>query len=150
MNLTILLGRLTRVPEVKTSANGNKVLNFSLAVSKKYKEQEQVSYINCVAFNKTAEIIGQYTEKGSKIIVEGELQSRSYDKDGVKVYVTEVIVSQVTIIEWKEKQGQLVEVDPPQYQESPRTKALNQHQQTIAKRKEESEIISLNSDDLPF
>ena len=149
MNLTILLGRLVKTPEIKTSASGVKILNFTLAVNKKVKEQDITNYINCVAFNKTAEIIAQYTEKGSKIIVEGELQSRSYDKDGAKVYVTEVIVGQVTIIDWKEKQGQLVEVDPPQYQESPRTKALNQHQETINKRKEEA-VALVKDDDLPF
>ena len=147
MNLTILLGRLVKTPEIKTSASGVKILNFTLAVNKKVKEQDVTSYINCVAFNKTAEIIAQYTDKGSKIIVEGELQSRSYDKDGVKVYVTEVIVGQVTIVDWKEKQEQPTE--KVEFQESPRTKALNQHQETIAKRKEEVKTL-IKDDDLPF
>lgn len=145
MNLTILLGRLVKTPEIKTSASGVKILNFTLAVNKKVKEQDITSYINCVAFNKTAEIIAQYTEKGSKIIVEGELQSRSYDKDGAKVYVTEVIVGQVTIVDWKEKQEQ----PAPTFQESPRSKALNQHQETINKRKEEA-VALVKDDDLPF
>ena len=146
MNLTILLGRLVKTPEIKTSASGVKILNFTLAVNKKVKEQDVTSYINCVAFNKTAEIIGQYTDKGSKIIVEGELQSRSYDKDGAKVYVTEVIVGQVTIVDWKEKEQPTEKVE---FQESQRSKVLNQHQETIAKRKEEVKTL-VNDDDLPF
>ena len=148
MNLTILLGRLVKTPEIKTSASGVKILNFTLAVNKKVKEQDVTSYINCVAFNKTAEIIAQYTQKGSKVIVEGELSSRSYDKDGTKVYVTEIIVNQVTIIEWKEKQEQVNK--EPTFQESPRTKALNQHQETIAKRKEEVKELEIPDSEFPF
>ena len=147
MNLTILLGRLVKTPEIKTSASGVKILNFTLAVNKKVKEQDVTSYINCVAFNKTAEIIGQYTDKGSKIIVEGELQSRSYDKDGAKVYVTEVIVGQVTIVDWKEKEQPTEKVE---FQESPRSKVLNQHQETIAKRKEEVKSLEIPDSELPF
>jgi single-strand DNA-binding protein len=144
MNIAIILGRLTKTPEIKTSSNGTKLLNFTLAVNKSYKGEEQTSYINCVAFNKTAEIIAQYTEKASKLIVQGEIQTRSYDKDGVKVYVTEIVVNQVTIIDFKDKQ----EKDTPVPPSSPRSDRLTQHKETIEKRLEEATII--NESDLPF
>ena len=144
MNIAIILGRLTKTPEIKTSANGTKLLNFTLAVNKSYKGEEQTSYINCVAFNKTAEIIAQYTDKGNKIVVEGEIQTRSYDKDGVKVYLTEIVVNKTTIIDFKSKE----EKDTPVPQSSPRSDRLNQHKETIDKRLEEATII--NNDDLPF
>jgi single-strand DNA-binding protein len=147
MNISIILGRLTKTPEIKTSANGTKLLNFTLAVNKKYKDQDQTSYINCVAFNKTAEIIAQYTEKGSKVIVEGEIQTRSYDKDGIKVYTTEIITNQITIIDFKSKDAQQ---DAPVPQSSPRSDRLNQHKETIEKRLEESKQITIDSDLLPF
>jgi len=144
MNIAIILGRLTKTPEIKTSANGTKLLNFTLAVNKSYKGEEQTSYINCVAFNKTAEIIAQYTDKGNKIVVEGEIQTRSYDKDGVKVYLTEIVVNKTTIIDFKSKE----ERDTPVPPSSPRSDRLNQHKETIEKRLEEATII--NNDDLPF
>jgi single-strand DNA-binding protein len=142
VNTVILLGGLTKTPEIKVSGE-TKILNFSIAVTRKT-NKDKVSYINCVAFNKTAEIIGQYADKGSKIIIEGELQSRSYEKDNQKIYVTEVVVNTVTVIDWKQKDKVEVEAAP-----SPRTQALlGNHDKTIDKRLEEAK--TLDSDDLPF
>jgi single-strand DNA-binding protein len=145
MNISIILGRLTKTPEIKTSANGTKLLNFTLAVNKKYKDQDQTSYINCVAFNKTAEIIANYTEKGSKVIVEGEIQTRSYDKDSIKVYVTEIVVNQVTIIDFKSKDAQQ---DAPVPQSSPRSQEMLLKADREKREKEIKESIS--DDSLPF
>lgn len=146
MNISIILGRLTKTPEIKSSASGTKVINFTLAINKKYKDQDQTSYINCVAFNKTAEIIAAYTEKGSRLLVQGELQSRSYDnKEGQKVYTTEIIVSQITLLDSK-KDSKEPEVDLPP---SPRTEKLNDPY-GMKKREEEAKAIMLDDDSLPF
>jgi single-strand DNA-binding protein len=97
LNKTILLGNLVRDPEVKSLPSGVRVANFSVATNRSFKDkdgnkQEQVEYHNVVSFGKQAELIAQYMFKGSQILVEGRLQTRSWDKDGVKMYRTEIMV----------------------------------------------------------
>jgi single-strand DNA-binding protein len=120
-NTTILIGRITKALEMKTTTNGVNILSFTVAINKKVKEKDQVSYISCVAFNKTAEILTTYADKGSLVLVDGELQSRSYEKDNRTVYVTEVLVGRVVLLDRKEKTAN-IEDEPKQ---SPRTQALN-------------------------
>lgn len=94
----ILLGNLTRDVEMRTTASGQNVASFSLAVSRSWRgqdgqQQEQTSFINCVAWGKAGEIIAQYTSKGSQLLVSGRLDQRSYeDKDGNKRQAVEVVV----------------------------------------------------------
>jgi len=137
MNTVILLGRLTKTPEIKVVNTDTKLLSFTLAVSKKYQGEEKTSYINCISFNKLAEIIGQYADKGARVLVEGELQTRSYDKDGQKVYVTEVLVSKATILDYKERK------DEPAPQPSKRSELLNFGARDI-------KDAENKDDDLPF
>jgi single-strand DNA-binding protein len=95
MNHTQLLGRITRDLEIKTSQGGMSLLSFSIAVPRDYKkegEERQTDFIMCKCFGKTAEFIQKYFSKGSMIGVAGKIQTGSYDKDGVKVYTTDVIV----------------------------------------------------------
>lgn len=97
MNNVILSGRLTRDPEVRHSQNGNKdriVARYTLAVDRVYsKENQQADFINCVEFGKLAEFAGKYFYKGIKLIVRGRIQTGSYtNRDGVKVYTTDIIV----------------------------------------------------------
>ena len=97
VNLVILVGRLGADPEVKNLSSGNTVCKFSLATSKKWKDQngqskEKTQWHNIVAWNRTADFIGQYMRKGGLAYIEGELETRSYeDSQGVKKYVTEII-----------------------------------------------------------
>ena len=96
LNKVQLYGNLTRDPEVKALPSGQQVANFSIATNRTFKDkegarQEQTEYHNVVAFGRTAEVIAQYMKKGRPIFVEGRLQTRSWDKDGVKQYRTEVI-----------------------------------------------------------
>lgn len=94
----ILLGNLTRDVEMRTTSSGQNVASFSLAVSRTWRsqdgqQQEQTSFINCVAWGKAGEIIAQYTSKGSSLLVSGRLDQRSYeDKDGNKRQAVEVVV----------------------------------------------------------
>ena len=97
MNKVILMGRLTRDPEVRyTSGNNTLVASFSIAVNRRFArqgEERQADFFNVVAWDKTGEFCSKYFKKGQQVGVIGRLQTRNYDdKDGKKVYVTEVIV----------------------------------------------------------
>ncbi len=96
LNKAMVFGNLTRDPEMKALPSGMQVASFSLATNRVYndrdgKKQEQVDYHNVVFFGKQAETIAKYLTKGSSVFVEGRLQTRSWDKDGVKQYRTEII-----------------------------------------------------------
>ncbi len=106
MNKVILMGRLTRDPEVRytQSDNASAVARFSLAVDRRFKKdgEQTADFINCVAFGKTGEFIEKYGRKGTKFVVEGRIQTGSYtNKDGQKVYTTDVVVEQVEFAESK-------------------------------------------------
>lgn len=92
MNKVFLVGRFTATPELRTTTSNLSVTSFTLAVQKSF-NKDQTDFINCVAWKQNAEFICKYFEKGKPILIEGFLQVRSYeDKDGVKRYVTEVVV----------------------------------------------------------
>jgi single-strand DNA-binding protein len=107
MNKAILIGRLTRDPEVKysQSENSTAVARFTLAVDRKFKragDTQEADFISCIAFSKTAEFVEKYFTKGMKMVVEGHIQTGSYtNKDGVKVYTTDIAVEQVEFAESK-------------------------------------------------
>lgn len=94
MNKSILMGRLTKDPETRYTQNDKAVCSFTIAVKRRFKKDE-ADFINCVAWDKTAEFISQYFQKGGMIAVTGRIQTRNYEgNDGKKVYVTEVVVEE--------------------------------------------------------
>ena len=98
LNKVMLLGRLVKDPEMKCTANNTMVASFSLAVGRSYKKEGQpdADFINIVAWGKTAEFVGKYFVKGQQVAICGRLQTRNYDdKEGRKVYVTEVVAEEV-------------------------------------------------------
>lgn len=104
-NKVILMGNLTRDPEVRTTPSGQSVANFSLAVNRTWKgqdgsNQEAVSYIDCVAWGKTGEIIAQYVQKGRPLLVSGRLDQRSWDdkESGQKRSKVEVVVEDFNFV----------------------------------------------------
>ena len=101
MNRTILIGRLTKDIDVRSSQSGTSVAKFTVAVDRRTKEKE-TDFINCTAFGKTAEILQKYVRKGHRIGIVGHIQTGSYEKDGHKVYTTDVIVDEVEFLEKKE------------------------------------------------
>jgi single-strand DNA-binding protein len=110
MNTTILSGRLTKDPDVRHTQDDKCIARFTLAVDRRFKKDE-ADFISCVAFGKTAEFIEKYLQKGTKIIVEGRIQTGSYtDKNDKKVYTTDVVVEQV---EFAESKRATVESQPP-------------------------------------
>lgn len=107
MNKVILMGRLTRDPEVKNTTTGKAVATFTLAVDRRFKNkdgQKEADFVPIVVWGKQAEFAGQYLSKGSQIGVSGRLQVRSYDgQDGQRRYVTEVVADEVYFISTKRK-----------------------------------------------
>ena len=106
MNKVILMGRLTRDPEVRYSqgATATAIARFSIAVDRRFKRdgEPDADFINCVAFGRTGEFIERYGHKGTKFVVQGRIQTGSYtNKDGVKVYTTEVVVEEQEFAESK-------------------------------------------------
>ncbi|WP_314624354.1 single-stranded DNA-binding protein [uncultured Selenomonas sp.] len=104
MNKAILLGRLTKAPEIKYTQSGKAVASFTLAIDRRKgaNGEKQADFISCVAWEKTAETIGNYCDKGQQIAVEGRIQTRSYDaKDGTKRYATEVVVQSMEFCDSK-------------------------------------------------
>ena len=97
MNSINIIGRLTKEPELKTTANGNKVVSFCLAVDRRDKAKT-TDWIDCVAWNKIAEILAQYCHKGKLISVSGSLQTRTYDSNGHQVKVSEVLVNSMDML----------------------------------------------------
>ena len=110
INKVVLVGRLTKDPVLRKTANGVSVTSFTVACTRRFKQEGQpdADFINTVAWNKTADIVQQYTHKGSLVGVEGRIQTRSYDdQSGKRVYVTEVVADSVHIKDhwsvWKEE-----------------------------------------------
>src|SRR6185437_11161279 len=102
-NKVILMGNLTRDPEVRSTPNGQSVANFTLAVNRTWRgadgsNQESVSYIDCVAWGKTGEVIAQYLQKGRALLVSGRLDQRSWEQDGQKRSKIEVIVEDFNFV----------------------------------------------------
>ena len=153
INSVNLVGRLTRDVELRVSQSNVTVATFTLAVNRSFKSangEREADFINCVAFKKTAEILNQYAGKGSQIGVTGSIQTRNYEnKDGQRVYVTEVIANNIALLDSK---GSNNASDGQQSQARPNT---NQAQQTRSQAPDENPFANSKgpvdiSSDLPF
>lgn len=104
VNKAIVVGNLGRDPETRYSQSGDPITNFSVATSEKWKDKttgdqrESTEWHNCVCFGRTAEIAGEYLAKGSKVYVEGQLKTSSWEKDGQKHYRTEINVRDLKML----------------------------------------------------
>lgn len=103
MNNVSLIGRLTKDPDLKTTQSGLSVCRFTVAVDRPYSKEKQTDFINCIAWRQTADFICKYFTKGQRIALIGSIQTGSYEKDGSKVYTTEVNVSNVEFCESKKQ-----------------------------------------------
>ena len=104
MNKVIEMGRLTRDPEVSSSASGTTFARFSIAVDRRFKREGEpdADFFNCSAFGKTAEFIEKYLSKGTKVVVCGRLENNNYtNKDGQKVYDVRIMVEEIDFAESK-------------------------------------------------
>ena len=102
MNKVVLIGRLTKDPELRYTQGGTGVATFTLAVNRRFTNQNgerEADFINCVAWQKTAEFVANYFKKGQEMALEGRLQVRTYDgNDGQRRWVTEVVADQVEFV----------------------------------------------------
>lgn len=109
MNKAILMGRLTRDPELRTTPSQVAVATFTIAVDRRFKNangERQADFIPVVAWRQQADFVGKYFKKGSKIVVVGSIQTRTYDdKDGKKVYVTEIVADEIEFAESRRDEG---------------------------------------------
>ncbi|MDB3993835.1 single-stranded DNA-binding protein [Gammaproteobacteria bacterium] len=111
VNKVILVGNVGNDPEVRYMPNGNAVANVSVATSDSWKDkntgdqQERTEWHRVVFFNRLAEIVEQYIKKGSKLYLEGRLQTRSWEQDGVKRYSTEIVASEMQMLDSRGSAG---------------------------------------------
>lgn len=121
VNKVILIGNLGQDPEIKHTPSGDAVCNFSIACNESWtkdgEKHEKTEWVRIVAWRKIAELCGQYLKKGRQVYVEGKLQTRQYEKDGDKRYITEVVINQVVFLGAK---GDA----PAQTQETPKQQQL--------------------------
>ena len=139
INKAILVGRLTKDVELRKTPNGASVVQFTLAVGRRIKKegQAEADFINCVAWNKTAELMAQYLQKGAQIGIEGRIQTRKYDdKDGKTVYITEVWCDSLTFLETNRNNAQ--------------AQNNNEHVYNDTQYTSFADTIDVTSDDLPF
>jgi single-strand DNA-binding protein len=103
VNKVCLTGRITKNIELKYNQNNVAITSFTLAVTRKFKNQNgeyESDFINCIAYKSTAELLNKYVKKGDLLGIEGRIQTRNYeDKDGKRVYVTEVIVDSIDFLQ---------------------------------------------------
>ncbi|EEW36782.1 single-stranded DNA-binding protein [Granulicatella adiacens] len=132
INNVVLVGRLTKKPELKFTANGTKYTQFSVAVQKKFKSQNgeyESDFISCFMWSAAAENFTKFTNKGSLVGIEGRIQTRSYDKDGKRVYITEVVAENFSLLE---------------------SKKVTESRSNVVQPIEESPFNGVSDDDLPF
>ena len=132
MNKVTLIGRLTKDPELRYTSSNIAVASFTLAVDRGYTSpngERQADFLNIVVWRKPAENVKKFLTKGSQVAVDGSIQTRSYEKDGSKKYITEVVAENFSLLESKKV-----------------TESRNNAVQPI----EESPFNGVSDDDLPF
>ena len=151
INRVVLVGRLTKDPVLRKTANGASVVSFTVACTRRFKQEGQpdADFINTVAWNKTADIVQQYTHKGSLVGVEGRIQTRSFDdKDGKRVYVTEVVADSVQFLESKSAAASNTNAYVPEQGSNQGYQSDNG--QSYSNDFTSSSTLDIASDDLPF
>ena len=112
LNKVMLIGRLGRDPELRYTPNGLAIANFSIATSEEWKDKnsgekkERTEWHRIVVFGKLGELCGEYLAKGRQVYIEGRLQTRSWEKDGVTKYTTEIVASDIQFLGSKDSAGE--------------------------------------------
>lgn len=142
MNSVILIGRLTRDPEIRYTPAQLAVATFTLAVDRQVKqgEEKQADFLRITAFGKTAELVERFLVKGRLVAVQGRIQTGSYkNKEGATVYTTDVVADRVQFLEWGEKSG------GADYAAGPRTSSENSMPSDIPEG-----FQTIDDEDIPF
>jgi single-strand DNA-binding protein len=147
INKVILVGNVGQDPETRYMPNGNAVTNLSLATSETWKDkntgeqQERTEWHRVTFYQRLAEIVAEYVKKGSKLYVEGRLQTRSWEQDGVKKYATDIIANEMQMLDSRGSSGD--SYSPNQSQSAPPPKNETPAQQAPAD-------VDGFDDDIPF
>lgn len=154
LNRSVLVGRLTKDPDLRYTPNGTAVANFTIAVNRPFSNQQgdrEADFINCVVWRRPAENLANYMKKGSLIGVDGRVQTRNYEgQDGKRVFVTEIVADSVQFLETKGTKGGGNQQSDG-YQNSQNNN--NQHQQNSVPTDQNpvpNHLIDIEDDDLPF
>jgi len=154
INRVVLMGNLTRDPELKKTSTGLSVISFSLAINRKANGQEEVDFFDCEAWRQSADYLGQYAKKGNTVAVEGRLKTDSYDKDGVKVKKVKIVCDNVTIVRTSASstQGSYQPSSSAPSQQAPKaaTGYFPDEGQVNDDDFNTGPLLDISSDDLPF
>jgi single-strand DNA-binding protein len=150
VNKVILLGNVGKDPEVRSTGGGTMVANFSLATSDRFQDaqgnwQDRTEWHNLVAFKRTAEIVRDYVKKGSKLYIEGKIQTRSWDdkETGVKKYRTEIIILDLSLLSGREDGGGYT-------RSSSASSSSGMDQRPPAGMDDVAQSAEISDDDIPF
>ena len=149
MNVIILTGRLTRDPELKFGQSGKAYSRFTLAVDRPMQKGE-ADFINCVAFGKTAELIGEYLRKGRKAGVTGRLQMGRYEVNGEKRTSYDVVVDNIEFLESKNAVDSMGGYEPQDYTPSYSAPSSNSNTSSKPVAKPQEEVPYEDDDEFPF
>ena len=146
LNRVVLVGRLTRDPELRYTPSGVAVANFNIAVNRPFSNQQgerEADFINAVAWRSVAENLANYQRKGNLIGIDGRIQTRSYEgQDGKRVYITEIVAESVQFLEFNKNEGESTRSN--QNANTGQTKANDNQFEN------QGEPVDIKSDDLPF
>ena len=152
LNKAMIIGNLTRDPESRTTPSGQAVCNFGVATNLIWTDangdkQERAEFHNVVAWRKLAEICSQYLKKGSKVYIEGRLQTRDWEgQDGVKRYTTEIIASEMQMLDSKQDNQQ----EPTQHYQQAKQKVSPQQQAPQQNTQQATKEFNSTNEDIPF
>lgn len=148
VNKVILLGNVGKDPEIRSTGGGTMVANFTLATSDRFQDaqgnwQDRTEWHNLVAFKRTAEIVRDYVKKGSKLYIEGKIQTRSWDdkETGAKKYRTEIIVNDLSLLSGREDGGGYTRGS---------SASANTDQRSQAANDDYAQSAEISDDDIPF
>lgn len=157
LNRWVGVGRITKDPDLRKTASGTSVVSFILACNRRVKQEGQpdADFISCVAWNKTADFMSQYVKKGTLLGVEGRIQTRNYDdKNGKRVYITEVVAESVQFLESKKDAANTTSVkkNDNTYRPNPANETDEQgnYVHSAEDLAQDYDAIGIVSDDLPF
>ena len=149
VNQVILMGNLTRDPELRQTPNGQNVCSFSIALNRSYRDsngewQEATDYVDIVAWGPLGERVAQYLSKGRRVLVQGRLQSRSWEQEGQKRSKVEVLANDVTFLDGR---GEAPSEDTTTTSKTEATKKADSNEDVVI---EDVSDEPINLDDIPF
>lgn len=154
LNRVVVVGRLTRDPDLRYTPNGVAVANFTVAVDRPFTNQQgerETDFINCVTWRRQAENLANYMKKGSLVGVDGRVQTRNYEgQDGKRVYVTEILAESIQFLESRRSEQGSTQTSPPNNDRNFQSQSERPPAKSDNPFESSGEPVDLSDDDLPF